>query len=253
MPTDHTVHTSRKLNGPLADFIESFWLLANPTDKPHDIIVLPDGRVDIIFSLSSTGSFQAWLMGVTSIADQVVFQAESVIFAVSLKLSAVEYVFEEGIAGLVNTARELPNGFWDIRSEDLADFDKFCGKLTDTLTPFFSTTQPDSRKQKLFNLLYASNGAVSVQDLADRSGWSSRQINRYFNQYFGISLKAYTTILRFQASFTQIKEGKFFPEQNYADQPHFIREIRRFAGVSPKELNRNENDRFIQFSLLSRK
>src|SRR6187551_2773962 len=104
--------------------------------------------------------------------------------------------------------------------------------------------------QKLFDLIYSSNGSLPVKELSDKVFWSSRQINRYFNEQFGISLKAYCNILRFRASFSHIKDGKLFPHENFADQSHFIKEVKKLSGVSPKELKRNQNDRFIQFSTL---
>ncbi|RYE13139.1 MAG: AraC family transcriptional regulator, partial [Sphingobacteriaceae bacterium] len=41
----------------LADFVESFWLLHNPSDSTKEIVILPDGRIDLIFSQSATESF----------------------------------------------------------------------------------------------------------------------------------------------------------------------------------------------------
>jgi len=111
----------------------------------------------------------------------------------------------------------------------------------------------DLRKQKLFNLIYESNGAMSVKELSEQSHWSSRQINRYFNQYFGLSLKAYCSILRFRASLEHIAKGKLFPEENFSDQTHFIKEIKKISGSLPKELFQNKNDRFILLSALSTK
>jgi AraC-like DNA-binding protein len=108
----------------------------------------------------------------------------------------------------------------------------------------------DNRKQQLFEWLYASNGAVTVKELAGKVFWSSRQMNRYFNQQYGISLKAYNDILRFRASFQHISEGKLFPEQNFADQSHFIKAVKKLSGVSPSALHRNQNGRFVQFSNL---
>jgi AraC-like DNA-binding protein len=108
----------------------------------------------------------------------------------------------------------------------------------------------DPRKKNLFDLIYASNGAISVKELSEKICWSSRQINRYFQDTFGLSLKTYCNVMRFRSSFGHIKAGKLFPEENYADQSHFIREIRKYSGVVPKELARNRNDRFIQFSTL---
>lgn len=78
-------------------------------------------------------------------------------------------------------------------------------------------------------------------------------MNRYFNQTFGLSLKAYCNILRFRASIEHIKQGKLFPELNFSDQAHFIKEVKKLSGVVPKELSKNENDRFIQLSTLTKK
>jgi AraC-like DNA-binding protein len=99
-------------------------------------------------------------------------------------------------------------------------------------------------------LIYSSNGSLSVKELSEKVNWSSRQINRYFNEQFGISLKTYCNILRFRASLPHIKKGKLFPELNFTDQNHFIKEIKKFSGVVPKELSKNQNDRFILLSAL---
>jgi AraC-like DNA-binding protein len=92
---------------------------------------------------------------------------------------------------------------------------------------------------------------LSVKELSEKVFWSSRQINRYFQQTFGISLKAYCNIFRFKSSLNHIKKGKLFPELNYADQNHFIREVKKMSGVTPKELSKNQNDRFILLSAIS--
>ena len=93
---------------------------------------------------------------------------------------------------------------------------------------------------------------MTVKELSEKVYWSSRQINRYFNQQFGISLKAYCNILRFGSSFKHISEGKLFPEQNFTDQNHFIKEIKRYAGVTPKELSKNKDGRFINIAAIKK-
>ncbi|MGE8425120.1 MAG: AraC family transcriptional regulator, partial [Sphingobacterium siyangense] len=75
--------------------------------------------------------------------------------------------------------------------------------------------------------------------------------NRYFNQQFGLSLKSYCNILRFRSSLDHIAKGKLFPEEHFFDQTHFIKEIKKFSGVVPKELLKNKNDRFILLSSLT--
>lgn len=236
----------------LFDFVESFWMLENPSDKAHETIGLPDGRFDIIFSYSSSEPFNAMLMGLGTEPGQHSIPPKIVMFAVSFKLLSIEYLLDIKAASLLNTAHPLPTGFWEIKKSDLNDFENFCEKVS---AKMLSLIKPDidSRKKNLFDLIYFSNGTLSVKELSDKVFWSSRQINRYFNEQFGISLKVYCNILRFKTSLHHIKEGKLFPELNFADQTHFIKEVKKFSGVVPKELFKNKNDRFILLSALPKK
>ncbi|GAB3839480.1 helix-turn-helix domain-containing protein [Hymenobacter jeollabukensis] len=237
----------------LAGVVESFWQLktgAEAAAKP--IWLLPDGRIDVLFSYSATEPYHVMLMGLGSTAEPATLAAGTVLGGVSLHLPAAEYLLGGSVADILNGARPLPADFWGVTPADLADFGQFCARLSAALRARLRPID-DARKRRLFELLYASDGALPVHELADRAGWSSRQINRYFQQYFGLSLKAYCAILRFRAAFPQLKAGRLFPEQHFADQAHFIREVRRLAGVRPKDLVRNENDRFIQFSAWTEK
>lgn len=236
-------------NEALAGFVESFWRLRNQTDSDKEMVILPDGRINLIFSQSATGPVQATLLGVGTQPDQVVLTAKTRMFAISFKLLATEYVFRDSVADLVNKAKNLPADFWDFTAAELADFDFFCQKSTQKIKSLLPR-EIDGRKRKLFDLIYAANGSRTVRELAEKAGWSSRQINRYFKQQYGISLKKYGSILRFRASFQHLKAGKLFPRQSFADQSHFIKEVKKLSGVLPKDLSRNQNDRFVQFSTL---
>jgi AraC-like DNA-binding protein len=233
----------------LGDFVESFWLLKNHSDTDKDVVILPDGRIDLFFSQSATEPFHITLSGLETQPEQATLIAKTSMFAISFKLLTAEYIFQNTVADLLDNAKHLPAGFWGFNASDLNNFDLFCKKATQKIHSLLPK-QVDERKRKLFELIYASNGALTVQELSEKVFWSSRQINRYFNQQFGLSLKAYCSILRFRASFQQIKEGKLFPEQDFADQSHFIKVVKKLSGVSPKELKRNQNDRFVQFSTL---
>jgi len=48
------------------------------------------------------------------------------------------------------------------------------------------------------------------------------------------------------ASYSDISEGNLFPQEDYFDQAHFIKEIKKYTGTTPKELYKNENVRFLQ-------
>ncbi|UBM58369.1 AraC family transcriptional regulator [Marinilongibacter aquaticus] len=246
-------YQSAKPSGKLSDFVDSFWMLSNPLQQDKALVVLPDGRVDLFFSYSTSEDFHVMVSGIETRANHAQFTAQTHIFAVSFKLPAIEYLFPNGIADLLDDVSLLPENAFGISKTDLRDFKHFQNKIQGKLLAYFDASVLDPRKKRLFEYIYEKQGDCTVKALSAHCAWSARQINRYFNAQFGLSPKAYCNILRFRASFKQIKEGKFFLETAFADQSHFIREIKKYAGASPKKLNKNTNDRFIQFSTLSEK
>ncbi|MCC6286724.1 MAG: AraC family transcriptional regulator [Chitinophagaceae bacterium] len=234
----------------LNDFVESFWMISNVSGNEHQIVVLPDGRFDIIFSFNDKDFFQPTLKGLDIEPKQTAIPAKSCMYAVSLKMLAIEYLLDEKVASLLNGGFNLANDFWGISKHDFTDFNSFCEKVADKM---ISLIKPniDKRKKQLFDLIYLSNGTLTVKELSEKVFWSPRQINRYFTQTFGISLKSYCNIFRFRSSLTHIKKGKLFPELNFTDQTHFIKEVKKMSGVTPKELSKNTNDRFILLSAIS--
>ncbi len=236
----------------LEDFVESFWLLQSHSESDKSVVILPDGRIDLFFSQSALEPFHITLSGLETKPESATIATKTVMFAISFKLLATEYILQNTVSALLDNAKYLPADFWNFNEEDLNNFDLFCQKATHQIKSLLPR-EIDNRKRKLFDLIYSSKGEMTVNELSEKVFWSSRQINRYFNQQFGLSLKTYCNILRFRASFDHIKDGKLFPQQNFADQSHFIKEVRKLSGVSPKELKQNPNDRFIQFSTLDSK
>jgi AraC-like DNA-binding protein len=236
----------------LAEFVESFWMLINHAETEQRVVLVPDGRIDVFFVYSSVEPYHVTLLGLETQPDAQVIPPKATMFAISWKLLAAEYILPVRLADLLHTGCYLPLDYLGVTAADLQRFAEFCAKVSAQIRQLIPA-EMDSRKQKLFNLLYSTNGTLTVEAYADAAAWSSRQINRYFAQQFGLSLKAYCNILRFRAALPQLKGGRLFPEQHFADQAHFIREIKKYTGVVPKELVRNKDDRFIQFSALPKK
>lgn len=228
----------------LADFVYCFSSLQN-LSVINEAVVIPNGKIDLIFSKTSDNQIRIALLGLETKpkyanVDVVEF------FSVSFNPLAIEYVFKYSIADIINSGKHLPDNFWDFSIDDLTDFDAFCKNVSIKIQSLLPKAI-DERKRKLFELIFATNGEISVKELSEKIGWSERQMNRYFNQQFGLTLKAYCNILRFQAALAHIKDGTLYPQLNFTDQSHFIKEIKKLSGVSPKELFKNENDRFLQF------
>ena len=228
----------------LTDFVYCFSSFQNFSDQ-REAVIIPNGKIDLIFSKSNDDQLQVVLLGLET-KPKYINQEVSDFFAVSFNPFAIEYIFKHSIADIVNTGKILPSNFWNFCTEDLSDFEEFYKKLTKKITSLLPDVT-DERKRNLFQLIAHSNGEISIKELSEKVFWSQRQINRYFNQQFGLSIKAYSKILRFQASLPHIKKGDLYPQLNFTDQSHFIKEIKQFSGVSPKELHKNKNDRFLQF------
>jgi AraC-like DNA-binding protein len=228
----------------ISHFVHSFWMLENKTGKDIPSTVLPNGMVDITLLKMNSQKEELLVRGIETLPRQVIIMAGTTIFTIGLKLLAVEYLLSDSIKNVLNEGRTLTNDLWKFEQSDFNNFENFCNKSTQKIKTI-STESIDSRKLKLFELIYSSHGSMTVKELSEKVYWSSRQINRYFNQQFGISLKAYCNILRFGASFKHISEGQLFPEESFTDQNHFIKQIRKYAGVTPKELSKNKDDQFI--------
>ncbi|MCQ9640923.1 AraC family transcriptional regulator [Chryseobacterium sp. WG14] len=236
----------------IADFVENLGTFQNLSGEPKEVVIIPDGRVDLFFMQSPAEPFCVTLLGLETYPEQREIPSKTTAFVVSFKPIAVEYILNTSIADVLNKGKVLSDDFWDFKAEDLYDFKLCCKKATQKIKELLPE-KADERKRKLFELMHLSKGEMSVKDLSEKTAWSSRQINRYFTKQLGLSLKAYSTILRFRTSLEHIAQGKLFPELNYTDQNHFIKEIKKFSGVAPKELSKNKNDRFVLLSVLKGK
>ena len=233
----------------LLDFVENIGFFHNKSNKAMEVVLLPDGRIDLFFMQSEAEPFKISLIGLETIPEQQNIPANTLAFKITFKPLGVEYLLQTSITDILNSGKVLPKDFWNVTDDDLKDFDAFYSKIAKKLQELLPA-KIDERKRKLFKLVYESNGEIKIQELSEKIAWSSREINRYFNKQFGLSLNAFCKILRFKASLEHIAKGRLFPELNFTDQNHFIKEIKKFSGVVPSELLKNKNDRFILLSVL---
>jgi len=224
-------------------------MFGNFSGADKELVVLPDGRIDLFFMFDPEGSFEVILMGLETHPKQRTVPAGMYAYTLSFTPLGLEYILQTPIADILNTARKLPGDFWNNSQTHFENLETFRAFVTTKLKEILPS-KIDERKLRLFELIYASKGELSVAELSADIGWSSRQINRYFNTNFGLSLKAYCDIFRFRTSLAHIAVGKLFPELDFTDQSHFIREIKKYSGFLPKDLSKNKDDRFILLSLL---
>ena len=238
----------------LSDFVKCYWSFDNSSSENYGSTILPDGCFDLIVEISDRKVQKIILTGLWTNHVEISVAANTLLWGIRFKLLSVEYILQRDISSIINNRQIIRNDFWQINSLITLDFNSFCDHITTKLSSIIGSGKGiDNRKSNLFNNLYQTKGSSTVSEYANIASWSSRQINRYFNDRFGLSLKAYCNILRVFASFSDVKKGKLFPQQNYFDQSHFIKEIKKYTGVNPKELNDNKNDRFLQLLTMGEK
>lgn len=98
----------------------------------------------------------------------------------------------------------------------------------------------DPRIDEAVRLLGApspSDVGPRVAQVARAVGLGERQLERRFLARVGLSPKRYAQLARFERAQRLARRGGSLSqvalESGYADQPHFIREFRRFAGTTP--------------------
>jgi AraC-like DNA-binding protein len=238
----------------LTDFVKNYWWLNNSTSQPLSFIILPDGYFDLIVSFDNYNQEEISLTGIWSKQVAVSIEPNKQLFGVRFKLLAAEYILQQNISSFRNSEQIKQNDFWQLDKFSFKDLESVTETLNKVMRSILRSRKGiDTRKQSLFNLLYKKNGELTVANYSKRVFWTQRQINRYFKSRFGIPLKSYCTILKCFVSYKHIKKGQLFPEENYYDQSHFIRDLKRYTGTNPTELFENKNDRFLQLATMTGK
>ncbi len=238
----------------LRDYIRCYWKIESTNKDYEYFTIFPDGFFDLLICYNNDTLSGVFLTGLWNHETNVVIAPETTIYGVQFRLLAVENIIRESIAPLLNSIKKLENSYWGLNGfNENADSCLF-EYLNQYLLSCIEERGPiDQRKRILLKSINESKGNKTVEYYSQKACWSKRQINRHFHTTFGLSLKSYCVIRRGAAMFSQIRKGQLFPQQGYFDQSHFIKEIKKITGFTPKALLKNENDRFLQFSIIKRK
>ncbi len=237
------IHT----NGILSAYVKYFWRYEH-TGEDTEYTILPDACFDLVVDFENNVLENIYLTGIWTKPITLTVTKGATLLAVRFKMLASEYLIQREINSLLNSMTILPKDYWNINSLKSDEFELFASDLSEKMLEIIKQQhEMDTRKLTLFNLIY-SEQFHHVSALSKMTGWNSRQINRYFTEQIGCPLKTLLNIVRCNASYPNIAEGKLYPEKEYTDQSHFIKEIKKYTENSPGQLHKNENDRFLQLS-----
>ena len=82
----------------LCEFVERFWMVRNTSREDHQIVIVPDGRIDLMFITTNDEPFASHIIGKETEPSKHTVTQGTKIMGVGLKLLAVEYCLKYSIA-----------------------------------------------------------------------------------------------------------------------------------------------------------
>lgn len=234
----------------LSQYVDSLWWSSNTHGVAEKMIIVPDGFSKILIIFKDKKIIQYFLTGIWTKPQEFIVPAETEAIGCRLKILAPEHVLRRSMAHLVDGQEKLPLEFLNARHLDFGNTEKVVRDLEKELLNLMVKKEAVGKKVRLSQLLYQTEGNLSVREVAEQTYWTSQQINRYLKKYLGINLKTFLRIQRAYSAYFKIREGNFTPAENYYDQSHYIREIKEHSGASPKQIYKDLDQKFkhIKFS-----
>lgn len=92
-----------------------------------------------------------------------------------------------------------------------------------------------------------SHGQAQVNEVARRSGYSERQLNRLFLAQIGMNMKHYARLTRFNYVLKHMQSASCYfaalsQQAGYFDQAHFDKDFKAISGVTPQEYCKTMSD-----------
>ncbi|MCD6178288.1 MAG: hypothetical protein J7K39_00135 [Bacteroidales bacterium] len=200
------------------------------------VVTLVNNKTSIVF-----------LTGLWTKESEIIIPANATIYGIKFKILASEYIFQREIASLIDSQEILDPSFWGIKDMELDSLQNFVTQIESVVIKRLKQNKEiQSKNLALSQLLYSSKGNILVKEISEKTNWNSRSINRYFTKYFGIPLKSYLNIQKIYKAYVPIINKEFFPEKGFHDQSHFIKEVKKHTNKTPKELEKEKHNRFIQ-------
>ena len=93
------------------------------------------------------------------------------------------------------------------------------------------------------SLIRNAKGNITIEEVSNTVSVGMRQLQRSFKDSMGTTPKGYLRIIRFRNALASLNNphelADLAYDMGYADQAHFIREFKEFAGEAPRCVIKN--------------
>lgn len=243
----------------LAEFIECYWMMYSDNKLPLVEKIIPDGFTELIFNYRDVYQSQIsghWRLQTPNLlAGQLrsyfYLQNTGTTGSVAIKLKPASLTqlyglsmdqYVDQIVDLDGLAHPAFKALSEQISTTVAlKHTQNSELIKELLDNYFMNLVPGATANPLkqpLDLIFQSNGMLTVVEMAITAGISERQLERLFKKYIGLSPKYYARIIRFNYIFKVITSKKsswaeVVYQSGYYDQSHFICNFKAFTGEDP--------------------
>jgi AraC-like DNA-binding protein len=244
-------------NSFLENYIDCFWVIESEDHQPVKQKIIPDGFPEIIFHyrdpyrININGSWQLQAKGLLAGQIKKHFFLENTgtsgVFGIKFKPAALSHLFGFSMHAFTDNVlpiEDLDNTFLNLLGQEIQQCHGYAEMIEVAEKRFKSlvenTLGANAAIDAIADLIFQTNGSVSIIEIQKAFFTTERQLQRLFHQYIGISPKFYCRIIRFNHVFQLMQQGKFSwlditHRAGYFDQSHFIRDFKAFTGEDPSK------------------
>lgn len=230
----------------LSSLIQSYWYFEKTYDASNDFeVILPDGYCDLVLCYSQNNLF-CYYIGLQTQRLKIHQQGKMRFFGIRFFPYSLHFFkihnSENDINQIFTGEKIFSNTNYGYLKERIGmlpfneialELDKYFLSILDI--------KPNVRfLYKAHQTIRNSSGTITIQDLSNSLCLSKRSLERKFEKHIGLTPKAYSKIVRFNAAKNDLTLGdgstKIFEtvhKYGYYDQSHFIAEFKSHSGLTP--------------------
>ncbi|HBG0707138.1 AraC family transcriptional regulator [Clostridioides difficile] len=244
----------------LRNWISNFTIsFPNQTIISDNYTIIPHGSVTLVFFYDATG-LHSLLFGPTTkpktvgnIANRcdviLIIEFQPAGFFPLIGIQQSELIDKVVPFSIINTSLDLE--IKKIFNESLS-IDKLILKLEELL---ISNIKIEYSYEFILaiQLIIQNSGNISSQEISKKVFYSSRHLNRLFNQYLGLSMKSFSRLVRINKSIKLLNNNKISlmsicNELGFYDIPHFIKDFKIVCGITPQKYRANMSDFYSEIA-----
>src|SRR5436190_5750167 len=254
----------------LKGYIEKMWLFESSGKVPVDDLklVVPNGHIKLsvafrngivaemngqVFTSKEQNISLTGLVDVPVILDVEEDVATGTI-VVEFNPQGAYRFFNLQLNNIANSIHPLTDILGTVAKrleEQISNTQSIEGKVTllqQFLLNQFMLQQEDSIFEYCVAKITSSKGKITIKELEQKTGYSSRWLNIKFKDKLGVSPKTLSTIIRFNQYYNAVANNNEMDfMQNafydyYYDQSHFLKEFKRFTGQSYSGVEKATNN-----------